>query len=84
MRLWTLKNDKVAEGEEVRILEGHTGNVHAVSFSKEGMMVCNDMKQQDCSVLQGFFAVLLTNLGRVRVAVLYRDTLVVLLYVEIL
>ena len=25
--------------QDVRVLEGHTGNIHAVTFSKDGMLV---------------------------------------------
>lgn len=35
LRLWSLENN----GEDVLILTGHEGNIHAVAFSREGMMV---------------------------------------------
>jgi hypothetical protein len=39
VRLWNIKDEGLSDEETVRVLNGHKGNVHAVAFSKEGMLV---------------------------------------------
>ena len=39
VRLWNLKPPEKPEDEGVMVLLGHKGNIHAVAFSKEGMLV---------------------------------------------
>ena len=39
MRLWTLNSPSPID--KVLVLKGHTGNVRAVAFSKDGMLVMN-------------------------------------------
>ena len=37
VRVWAAKED--SQFPTFRVLEGHTGNIHAVAFSKDGMLV---------------------------------------------
>lgn len=39
VRLWT-PSDVDQMDDNVQVLTGHKGNIHAVSFSKDGMLVC--------------------------------------------
>lgn len=41
MRVWTLTDEKT--NDNVKVLKGHHGNIHAVAFSKDGMLVSTNV-----------------------------------------
>ena len=50
MRLWNIKDEGLSDEEVVRVLKGHKGNVHAVAFSKEGMLVSKISSSEDMTL----------------------------------